>query len=159
MIFHETAVDTSTSFRDLWENEENPLCLCNRQRELSLMKSQSWLTLAGMQKNPTSASSHSLKILPAYTGLNSVEDILESPRARRLLWLEILFNDQLDLQPWQDHPDVRDAYRKACRWFTTYRSLIQSVLPRVSLPPDSGKIDQRDYRTFAEALQFVTRQS
>ena len=122
------------------------------------MKSQSWLTLAGMQNSPSPASFQSLKILPAYTGVNSVEDILESPRARRLLWLEILFNDQLDLQPWQDHPDVRDAYRKACQWFTTYRSLIQSVLPRVSLPSDTGKIDQRDYRTFAEALLFATHQ-
>jgi hypothetical protein len=122
------------------------------------MKNQSWLTLAGMQNSPSPASFQSLKILPAYTGVNSVEDILESPRARRLLWLEILFNDQLDLQPWQDHPDVRDAYRKACQWFTTYRSLIQSVLPRVSLPSDTGKIDQRDYRTFAEALLFATHQ-
>lgn len=116
------------------------------------------LTLAGMRNIP----SHSipvLKILPAYTGLNTVEAILQVPRAKRLLWLEILFNDQLDLQPWQNHPEVQDAYQKACQWFTTYRSLIQSVLPRVSLPLDNGKIDQRDYRTFAEALQFVTHQS
>ena len=112
-----------------------------------------------MQDNPTPASSHSLKILPAYTGLNSVEEILQVPRARRLLWLEILFNDQFDFQSWQHDREVQEAYRKACRWFTTYRSLIQSVLPCVSLPPDSGDIDQRDYRTFAEALQFVTYQS
>jgi hypothetical protein len=122
------------------------------------MKRLSWLTLAEMQNSPSPASFNSLKILPAYTGLDSIEAILRVPRARRLLWLEILFNDQLDLKPWQDHPDIQDAYRKACRWFTTYRSLIQSVLPQVSLPPDSGKIDQRDYRTFAEALQFVTPQ-
>jgi hypothetical protein len=122
------------------------------------MKRRAWLTLARMQNNPDPASSHSLKILPAYTGLNSIEAILQVPRARRLLWLEILFNDQFDLQPWQDHPEVQDAYSKACRWFTTYRSLFQSVLPQVSLSPDSGKIDQRDYRTFAEALQFVTPQ-
>jgi hypothetical protein len=111
-----------------------------------------------MQSSPSPPASQSLKILPAYTGLDSIEAILQVPRARRLLWLEILFNDQLDLQPWQDHPGVRDAYRKACQWFTTYRSLIQSVLPRVSLPPESGKIDQRDYRTFAEALLFATHQ-
>ena len=123
------------------------------------MERAHWLTLAGMQNNSTSSSSHLLKILPAYTGLNTVEEILQVPRARRLFWLEILFNDQLDLKPWQDHPEVQDAYHKACQWFTTYRSLIQSVLPRVSLPLDSGKIDQRDYRTFAEALQFVTHQS
>jgi hypothetical protein len=111
-----------------------------------------------MQNSPSPASSHSLKILPAYTGLNSIEAILQVPRARRLLWLEILFNDQLDLHPWQDQPDIQEAYRKACQWFTTYRSLIQSVLPRVSLPSDTGKIDQRDYRTFAEALLFATHQ-
>ena len=123
------------------------------------MKSWYWPTLAGMQSSPSPPASHSLKILPAYTGLNSLEDVLQSPRARRLLWLEILFNDQFDFKSLQNDPEVQEAYRKACRWFTTYRSLIQSVLPRVSLPPDSGKIDQRDYRTFAEALQFVTPQS
>lgn len=116
-------------------------------------------TLAGMQDKAASTSSHSLKILPAYTGLHAVEDILQSSRATRLLWLEILLNEQFDYKPWQDHPTIQDAYRKACRWFTTYRSLIQSVLPGVSLPPDSGRIDQRDYRTFAEALQFVAHQS
>ena len=109
-----------------------------------------------MPNNSTPPSFPTLKILPAYTGLNSVEENLQVPRARRLLWLEILFNDELDLKPWQDHPEVRDAYHKVCQWFTTYRSLIQSVLPRVSLPLDSGKIDQRDYRTFAEALAGVT---
>ncbi|MDH4193047.1 MAG: hypothetical protein OEY80_02480 [Nitrospirota bacterium] len=112
-----------------------------------------------MQNHSIPTSSHALKILPAYTGLNSVEDILKSPRARRLLWLEILFNDQFDFKSWQHDPEVQEAYRKACRWFTTYRSVIQSVLPQVSLPSDSEKIDQRDYRTFAEALQFVTHQS
>ncbi|MDR4484659.1 MAG: hypothetical protein R3B95_15850 [Nitrospirales bacterium] len=100
-----------------------------------------------------------LKILPAYTGLHTVEAILQVPRARRLLWLEILFNDQLDLQPWKNHPEVQDAYQKACQWFTTYRSLIQSVVPRASLPLDSGKIDQRDYRRFAETLQFLAPSS
>jgi hypothetical protein len=122
------------------------------------MERQDWLTLDGMPNNSTPAAPHSLKILPAYAGLNTIEEVLQVPRARRLLWLEILFNDQLDLKAWQDHPEVQEAYHKACQWFTTYRSLIHSVLPRVSLPLDTGKIDQRDYRTFAEALQFVTPQ-
>ncbi|GJL67200.1 MAG: hypothetical protein NPIRA05_21710 [Nitrospirales bacterium] len=119
------------------------------------MESQFWLTFAGMQDNLFPPLSHFLKILPVYMGLNSVEAILQVSRARRLLWLEILFNEQLDLKPWQNHPDVQDAYQKACQWFSTYRSLIQSVLPRVSLPLNNGKIDQRDYRRFAEALQFL----
>ncbi len=86
-----------------------------------------------MQNNPNPTSTHALKILPAYTELNTVEVVLQVPRARRLLWLEILLNDPLDLKPWQDHPEVQNAYQKACQWFTTYRSLIQSVVPRVSL--------------------------
>jgi hypothetical protein len=120
------------------------------------MESQYWLTLAGMSDSPPIVSSHDLKILPAYTGLHTIEEVLQVTRASRLLWLEILLNDQLNLKPWQDHPQFQDAYGKACRWFTTYRSLIQFVLPQVSLPLDTGKIDQRDFRTFAEALQFVT---
>ena len=112
-----------------------------------------------MLKKLHPTSSPPLKVLPAHTGLNSLEAILQVPRAKRLLWLEILFNDQLDLKPWQDHPDVQEAYRKACRGFTTYRSLIQSVVPRASLPLGSGKIDQREYRRFAETLQFLAPSS
>ncbi len=111
-----------------------------------------------MPIQPSLAPTHPLKILPAYTGLNSLEAILQVPRARRLLWLEILFNHQLDLRDWESHPDVQEACEKACRWFTTYRSLIQSLLPQVSLPHNPGKIDQRDYRTFVEALHFVANQ-
>ncbi|MEO8328275.1 MAG: hypothetical protein ABI618_20715 [Nitrospirota bacterium] len=112
-----------------------------------------------MKNHSMAPSSPALKILPAYTGLNTVEAVLQVPRARRLLWLEILLNDQLDLKPWQDHPEVLDAYQKACQWFTTYRSLIQSVVPQVSLPLDNGKIDQRDYRKFAATLQFLAPSS
>jgi len=123
------------------------------------MQAEYWHTLSSMSSDSATCPPHSLKILPAYTGLNTIEEVLHVARARRLLWLEILLNDQLNLKPWQEHPEVQEAYGKACRWFTTYRSLIHAVLPRVSLPLDTGKIDQRDYRTFAEALHFVTPQS
>lgn len=96
-----------------------------------------------------------LKILPAYTGISSIEDALHDPRAVRLLWLEVLINDRLDLSPWQDRAEVQAAYTKACRWHTTYRSLIDSVLTRTPLPTDPGSVDSRDYRLFAEALRFV----
>jgi len=134
----------------------NPVMLLHPDLKVGLMERRNWLALTGMHDNPSTASSHDLKILPAYTGLNTLEEVLQVARARRLLWLEILFNDQLDLKAWQDHPEVQDAFGKACRWFTTYRSLIQFVLPPVSLPLDTGKIDQRDFRTFAEALQFFS---
>ncbi len=97
----------------------------------------------------------SFKILSAYTGLESIDAVLDVPRAKRLLWLEILFNDRLDLQLWEQHPEVQAAYTKACRWYTTYRSLIHSIVPGNPLPQGFGTVDHREYRTFAEALRFV----
>jgi len=79
------------------------------------MEGQDWLTLAGMHDSLTTPSSPVLKILRAYTRLNSIEEVLQIARARRLLWLEILFNDQLSLKPWQDHAEVQEAFGKACR--------------------------------------------
>ena len=84
-----------------------------------------------------------------------MEDALKNPRAVRLLWLEILVNGQLDLAPWLDREEVREAYAKACRWYHTYRSLVDSLLAREPLPYEAGPIDPRDYRVFAEVLQFV----
>jgi len=108
-----------------------------------------------MDSQSISVNSLPLKILPAYTGSASFEDALQDPRAVRLLWLEILVNDQLDLAPWLDREEVREAHAKACRWYHTYRSLVDSVLTRSPLPQETGPIDQREYRVFAEGLQFA----
>lgn len=97
-----------------------------------------------------------LKIIPAYTGFTSMKDALADERGKRVLWIEILVNDQLDLTPWLHDTVVQAAYQKACRWFTTYRSLITALTARAPLPPDSGPIDQRDYRTVMEAIRFVS---
>ncbi len=96
-----------------------------------------------------------MKLMPAYTGLSTLEEILENPRALRLLWLEILVNEHLDLAPWQQHPAVQHAYEKACQWFTTYKSLIESMIARHPLPHNPQPIDFREYRVFAEALRFA----
>lgn len=98
---------------------------------------------------------HRLKLLPAYVGAHSIEQALADPRGRRLLWLEILVNDQVDLAPWMERPLVLDAYQKACRWFTTYRSLVTAYIPRQPLPVNPGPVDYREYRTVMEALYFV----
>ena len=89
-------------------------CTLENGNDLSfgLMESQDWLTLAEMPNNSTPPSFTALKILPAYTGLNTVEEILQISRARRLLWLEILFNDQFDFKSWQYDLEVQEAYRK-----------------------------------------------
>lgn len=96
-----------------------------------------------------------LRILPAYTGVDSIEKALVDPRASRLLWLEILVNDQVDLTSCQDHPVVQQAYSKACCWYTAYRSLVDSLLTRKPLPSTRGPVDRREHRTFLEALRFA----
>jgi len=108
-----------------------------------------------MDPQSDSGNSSRLKILSAYTGAASLEEALEDPRGLRLLWLEILVNDRIDVTPWRGRAEVSEAYVKACRWYHTYRSLIDSVLARSPLPYEAGPVDSRDYRVFAEALQFV----
>ena len=96
-----------------------------------------------------------LKLLPAYLGTSSIDEALGTSRGRRILWLEILLNDQLDVSPWQTDPAMQQAYQTACRWDTHYRRLLASLFDRTPLPSDSGPIDFRDYRTFAEAIYFA----
>jgi len=100
-------------------------------------------------------STLSLKLLPAYLGTTSIDEAIQTARGRRVLWLEILVNDQLDLAPWQCEPAVDEAYRTACRWYTQYSRLITALFARTPLPPEAGPIDSRDYRVFAEALDFA----
>jgi hypothetical protein len=97
----------------------------------------------------------SLILLPAYLGTHSIADALKTARGQRILWLEILVNEHLDLAPWTSDPSVEKAYQTACRWYTHYQRLLTSLLDRKPLPSDAGPIDYRDYRAFAEALSFV----
>ncbi|MGQ0694304.1 MAG: hypothetical protein ACT4OL_01855 [Nitrospiraceae bacterium] len=109
-----------------------------------------------MPQEPRSlGSDRPLVLLPAYLGTHSIDDALRMTRGQRVLWLEILVNDRLDLTSWQTDPAVQQAYQTACRWYTQYRRLITSLFDRAPLPPDLGPIDYRDYRVFAEALSFA----
>jgi len=95
-----------------------------------------------------------LKILPAYAGVSSMDDASRILRATKLLRLEIFVNDQLDLTPFQNNPVLRESYSKACRWYTSYRSVLTAILSRTPLPHDPGPIDFREHRTFPNALCF-----
>jgi hypothetical protein len=108
-----------------------------------------------MKTISSTSSSSKLRLLPAYTGASTIVEALEHPRTARRLWLEILVNDELDLDPWSNHVEVQEAYKKACRWCTAYRSLLGALLRRSPLPLDHGPIDSREYRTFAEAIRFA----
>ena len=98
---------------------------------------------------------HPFILLPAYLGTNSIAEAVQTVRGQRILWLEILVNEHLDLSSWTSDPAVQQAYQTACRWYTQYRRLLTSLLGRTALPPDNGPIDYRDYRAFAEVLSFV----
>ena len=104
---------------------------------------------------PASLSPHPLRLLPFYLGTDSIEEALSTPRGRRILWLEILVNDRLDLSPWQGDLAGREAFQTACRWYHRYSRLITFLFDRTPLPRDLGPIDAREYRTFAEALHFA----
>jgi hypothetical protein len=97
-----------------------------------------------------------LKLLPAYTGVTSLEQALADSRHHAVLWLEVLFNDQLDEALLLQHPRGRDAYDQACRWYTHFRSLIQFIAPRTPLPENHVPLDYRQHRIFLEALHFVS---
>jgi len=107
---------------------------------------------------PSVQTKHPLLLLPAYLGTDSIAEATRTARGKRMLWLEILVNDQFDLTPWASEPTVQLAYQTACRWYTRYRRLITFLLDRTPLPADTGPIDTRDYRAFSEALAFVCAQ-
>ena len=111
-----------------------------------------WYTRRMLDSDASHHSSTPLKLLPAYLGTDSIEAALATPRGRRILWLEILVNDRLDLSPWRNHPSMQEAFQTACRWYSRYSRLITFLFNRAPLPPDLGPIDFREYRTFAEAL-------
>jgi hypothetical protein len=48
---------------------------------------------------------------------------LATARGRRILWLEILVNDQLDLSPWRSNPAMQKVFQTACRWYGHYSRL------------------------------------
>ena len=73
-------------------------------------------TLAGMLESDRPAPpEHTLMLLPAYLGTDSIAEAIRTARGRRMLWLEILVNDRLDLGPCISDPAVQAAYRTACR--------------------------------------------
>lgn len=96
------------------------------------------------------------RIIPYYTGDETLEEMLKRPKSVSLLWLEILFNDKI---PWEKHlnqPEVKMAYEKACVWYTHFKTMIESHAGRDPLETRTGKIDDRKYRRFLEALNFVS---
>ncbi|MBI5399481.1 hypothetical protein HZB07_02535 [Candidatus Saganbacteria bacterium] len=96
-----------------------------------------------------------LKIIPAYTGLTTLKEVLKDERAQRLLWLEILFNDTIDWRKFK-RKILKKAYKKASLWYGHFKTMIDNYVGREPLKAQRGRIDGREYRTFLEALNLVT---
>jgi len=73
-----------------------------------------------------------------------------------ILWLEILLNDDIDWEGYLDIEKVRVAYNKACIWYSNFKTMIENYTGRKPLKIKKDRIDEREYRKFLEALNFVT---
>ena len=95
-----------------------------------------------------------LKIIPYYTGKETLEEALKDNKSSSLLWLEILFNDDVY---WKgiSSPLVKKAYVAACVWYHNFKSLIDSCIKRKPLEFKRGKINSAEVRKFQEALNFA----
>jgi len=95
-------------------------------------------------------------LYPYYTGQQTLEEVLQDPKGRSLLWLEILFNDQIPWENYLDRSEVQVAYKKACIWYGHFKTMILGSPRCKPLKSQPGAIDSKDYRKFLEALNFVS---
>ncbi len=109
-----------------------------------------------LQKQKSAKSPQSLKIIPFYTGIQSLEATLDHPASLRLLWLEILLNGDFPWQTHRHHSEVEAAYQKAALWYSHYKTMIDGLVGRRPFEAKQGKIDEREVRKFQEALNFVS---
>lgn len=96
-----------------------------------------------------------LKIIPFYTSHTLLKEALSSERDREILWLEILFNDNINWENFSN-PFVKESYEKACIWYWNFKTLLDSLVKRKPLDFREGKPDLREYRRFLEVINFVT---
>ncbi|WP_297454230.1 hypothetical protein [Persephonella sp.] len=93
-----------------------------------------------------------LKIIPAFTGreYKSIDEILKDTKAKKLLWAEILFNDEIDWEKFKDK--IKEDYKKAAVFYTNFRYLFKSRKP---LPEMKEKVDEKEIRRFEEVYRFL----
>lgn len=97
-----------------------------------------------------------LRIIPFYTGDQTLEDSLRHPASLKLLWLEILLNGDFPWENYRHFPEVEAAYEKACIWYGHYKTMIDGHIGRIPLETKAGEIDEKEIRTFQEAINFAS---
>ena len=96
-----------------------------------------------------------LRIIPFYTGDETLEEALRNKKGLNMLWLAILLNDCISWELYLEVPEIRMAYDKACLWYGNFKTMIDGFTGRRPLELRRGKIDDREYRKFLEAINFV----
>ncbi|MBI5206390.1 MAG: hypothetical protein HY934_01215 [Candidatus Firestonebacteria bacterium] len=99
---------------------------------------------------------YQLKIIPFYTGIQTIEEALHDKKSLDLLWLEILLNDTVDWESFLNKNEINNSYEIACIWYSNFKTIITNYIHRKPLMEKKGKIDDRVYRKFLEALNFVS---
>jgi len=99
---------------------------------------------------------NALKVVPYYTGKDTLEEILEDKRSRDILWLEILLNDNINWEKELNNEELRKSYEKACVWYTNFKTMVEGHIKRKPLKTIKGNFDKREYRKFIEAISFVS---
>ena len=102
------------------------------------------------------------KVVTILTGRSyrNVSHLLRDKSASRVLWLEILFNDQLPWEKYVKFAIVKEQYQKARLWHREFKSLLQSCgIKRNKFRAISPLVrlrDLKDYRKFIEVLHYVS---
>lgn len=95
-------------------------------------------------------------ILNHYTGARNIQGALKDPESLKLLWLEIVLNDSFNWEFYLKNPQILSAYKKACIWYHSFRTMIEQNKKRKPLKKMKGRWDPREYRKFVEALNFIS---
>ncbi len=96
-----------------------------------------------------------LKLIPYYTGKKNLEEVMADKKSRDLLWLEILLNDDVDWENKLSDDDLKQSYDKACVWYGNFKTMLEHAVKRKSLQSKKGAINQKEYRKFIKAINFV----
>lgn len=100
-----------------------------------------------------------LKIIPYYTGIKTLKEVFEDKKSKDILWLEILFNDEVDWEERLSSKELKKSFLKACIWYGNFKTMINHHIKRKPLKIQKGTIDNKEYRKFIEALSFVSTKS
>ncbi|HIE66289.1 MAG: hypothetical protein ABGX83_04245 [Nitrospira sp.] len=104
---------------------------------------------------PSSGPEKRLRVIPFYTGDQTLEEVLRHPSSLKLLWIEILLNRDFSWKVYLGRPEVQAAHEKACIWYGHFKTMVESRIGASSLEARPGKIDEKEYRKLVEALNFV----